>query len=444
MGTFKLSWYGTVRWVRNGMIAVNCAMVLLICSVNLLATRYVIASGRSMEFLEKLGHVPFNPQITMITAVVCMGFLVYLLLSRDITVVQKLPESMLGAIVETALGFALCIMMNMSYSGILMLVFCDSIFHFRQSRKTTWLLALQVVLFLAANQRFVSMFIPLPDPDVYFQAFGNGASVALLLSKRMLDTLNTILCIAYLAVYIAWQVQEKEDLAEEAQMLSQVNSQLRSYAAVTEKIGEDKERKRLAREIHDTLGHALTGIAAGVDACYAMIDKSPQAAKSQLSLVSKVVRQGITDVRSSLNKLRPGALEQQGFKGALQRMTEEFASVADLEITLDFQADGCDFDVAKEDVLFRMIQECVTNSMRHGAAKRIDISLFEREGLLHVIVRDNGKGCEVVKPGYGLLQMQERITTIHGHVDFTGEDGFTVHAVVPLLEGENRENARQV
>ena len=71
------------------------------------------------------------------------------------------------------------------------------------------------------------------------------------------------------------------------------------------KIGENNERKRLAREIHDTLGHALTGIAAGVDACIAMIDQNPKATKAQLQVISKVVRQGIKDVRNSLNKLRP-------------------------------------------------------------------------------------------------------------------------------------------
>ena len=96
---------------------------------------------------------------------------------------------------------------------------------------------------------------------------------------------------------------------------------------MSEKIAEDKERKRLAREIHDTLGHALTGIAAGVDACIAMIDINPEATKKQLMVISKVVRQGIVDVRNSLNKLRPGALEQHGFKGAIENMIEDMDKI---------------------------------------------------------------------------------------------------------------------
>ena len=101
--------------------------------------------------------------------------------------------------------------------------------------------------------------------------------------------------------------------------LKEMNIQLQDYAEMQEKMGETKERNRIAREIHDTLGHALTGIAAGVDACIAMIDQNPTATKQQLQVISKVVRQGITDVRNSLNKLRPGALEEHGFKEALER-----------------------------------------------------------------------------------------------------------------------------
>ena len=219
-------------------------------------------------------------------------------------------------------------------------------------------------------------------------------------------------------------------------MINQVNHELQNYAAITEKIGENNERKRLAREIHDTLGHALTGIAAGVDACIVMIDKSPQATKKQLELVSRVVRQGINDVRSSLEKLRPGALEEKGLKGALQKMVEEFTSVSDIEIKLDFEADNVDFDVVKEDVLFRLIQESITNSTRHGSADYIHIHLYTNNNQLLVDIEDNGIGCEEIKPGYGLLQMQERIASIHGSITYDGLCGFSTHVIIPIMKGE--------
>lgn len=137
--------------------------------------------------------------------------------------------------------------------------------------------------------------------------------------KNLLEMINLLIFVAYLSLYINHQTKENENIAQELNMINQVNRELKNYAAITERIGENNERKRLAREIHDTLGHALTGIAAGVDATLIIIDKSPDLAKKQLHLVSQVVREGISDVRNSLNKLRPGALEQSGLKGALQR-----------------------------------------------------------------------------------------------------------------------------
>ncbi|WP_283651319.1 sensor histidine kinase [Ileibacterium valens] len=96
--------------------------------------------------------------------------------------------------------------------------------------------------------------------------------------------------------------------------------------------------------------------------------------KKQLHLVSQVVREGISDVRNSLNKLRPGALEQAGLKGALQKMITEFIGLSDdLQIDLNYEVENIDFEVAKEDALFRVVQESITNSIRHGAANHIQI-----------------------------------------------------------------------
>ena len=184
-----------------------------------------------------------------------------------------------------------------------------------------------------------------------------------MMSKSCLETLNMILFIAFMIVYLVDEIQKNQHISQELDMVHQVNKELENYAAITEKIGENNERKRLAREIHDTLGHALTGIAAGVDACIAMIDQNPKATKAQLQVISKVVRQGIKDVRNSLNKLRPGALEKHSLKEAIERMIGEFSSVSDLTIALEYELENIDLEKTKEDILFRIIQESITNCL---------------------------------------------------------------------------------
>lgn len=241
----------------------------------------------------------------------------------------------------------------------------------------------------------------------------------------------------FLIVYIANQIKENENIAKELSMINEVNKQLKNYAAVTEKIGENNERKRLAREIHDTLGHALTGIAAGVDACIAMIDIDPALTKQQLIVVAKVVREGIGDVRRSLNKLRPGALEEHTLKEAVQKMIQEFSDVSDVKIDFDYQLEKIDFENTKEDIIFRIVQESITNALRHGHANVIEIKIYQENSNLIIYIKDNGLGCKEVKKGYGLKQMQERIAILNGTLKYDGNDGFTVEVVIPMKEGEN-------
>ena len=114
---------------------------------------------------------------------------------------------------------------------------------------------------------------------------------------------------------------------------------LKSYIEVAEENAEIRERKRISREIHDTLGHALTGISAGIDAVLVLVDMD-KSAKKQLHNLSEIVRQGIVDVRRSLNKMRLGALEELTLKASLQALIKPYTKIANLTIELDYQWGG--------------------------------------------------------------------------------------------------------
>ena len=92
---------------------------------------------------------------------------------------------------------------------------------------------------------------------------------------------------------------------------------------MTERMAQTRERNRLAREIHDTLGHTLTGIVTGLDACMALVDVSPEQTRKQLSLLSKVGREGIRDIRRSVNELRPDSLERLSLEVAIRKMVTD-------------------------------------------------------------------------------------------------------------------------
>ena len=206
--------------------------------------------------------------------------------------------------------------------------------------------------------------------------------------------------------------------------------------SIDEKIAEDRERKRIAREIHDTLGHALTGISAGIDAVQVLIDVDTKVAKKQLQSVSAVVRNGIQDVRRSLDKLRPGALEKGSLREALLKMIEDYEILSKMQVELVYEWDQVDLDTAKEDIIIRIIQESITNSLRHGHANHVRIRMTKSNKYYVIEIKEDGIGSEKIQFGYGLTQMRERLGIIGGRVTFSGKKGFETQVLIPKRRGE--------
>lgn len=426
----------SLKRIRTFMMSWNFFVITCYAMIFMFSTNYIIANKLSRDFLSSLNYIPENPGLIFFETLILFSCVIVLMDFFDHRVKEYPFENLLFLSIETILGFFIMKSLYFSYNGIIYLIFCDALFRFKENKYVKWLTIPLSLLLIISNYDFFSTLFPLVNADAYFEVYTSTTRGLLQVGINFLDIINLLFFILFLMIYIANEVQENERMTQELIMVHQVNHELENYAAVSEKIAEDKERKRLAREIHDTLGHALTGIAAGVDACIAMIDINPEATKKQLMVISKVVRQGIVDVRNSLNKLRPGALEQHGFKGAIENMIEEFTSVSDLTISLDYRLDKVDFENTKEDILFRVIQESVTNAVRHGDATHIDISLYIEDNSLYLKIQDNGQGCEEIHYGFGLKQMKERLGMINGKVAYDGHHGFLTIVTIPLQEGE--------
>lgn len=217
--------------------------------------------------------------------------------------------------------------------------------------------------------------------------------------------------------------------------LKYVNMQLSEYAKESEKMAKTKERNRLAREIHDTLGHSLTGIITGIEACTTLMDVAPEAAKEQLKAIAEVARQGITDVRRSVKALRPDALEKSDLSNALVTLISEMRSATSAEIEYSFETSLNCFNEDEEDIIYRIVQECITNSIRHGKAGKIYIYISREFNLLKILIKDNGTGCAEINKGFGLHHMEERLDMLHGSLNYNGNDGFIVEAKIPIRWG---------
>ena len=431
----------SIFYSKIALMVINLVAIVYNASIYLFATNYVAAKGFSHSLLERLDAIPGSPSLIFWVSISLYACLLLVMYYRErhpnqLSVYDKVT------IIEILLMLVIFSVLHSSYNGLILLVFADIFYgskEFNSSKdKKYWFsfIILSFGMLLLSNYDLMSLFIKLPSLDTYIRFYPESVRLLLLFGKNFLYSLNIVVFMISLLFYILSAITERHRIEEELRMASQANRELNSYLALSEKIAEDRERKRIAREIHDTLGHALTGISAGIDAVKVLVDIDTNRAKEQLNNVSVVVRDGIRDVRGSLNKMRPGALENNTLKEALIKIIREYEAISNLEIHLRYEWDNIDLDIAKEDIVFRVIQESITNSVRHGHAKTIWIELLEEESYV-MTIQDDGIGFDELHYGYGLKQMQERLMIIGGSVCFENRDGFYTHIEIPKIGGRH-------
>ena len=431
----------SIFYSKIALMVINLVAIVYNASIYLFATNYVAAKGFSHSLLERLDAIPGSPSLIFWVSISLYACLLLVMYYRErhpnqLSVYDK------ATIIEILLMLVIFSVLHSSYNGLILLVFADIFYgskEFNASKdKKYWFsfIILSFGMLLLSNYDLMSLFIKLPSLDTYIRFYPESVRLLLLFGKNFLYSLNIVVFMISLLFYILSAITERHRIEEELRMASQANRELNSYLALSEKIAEDRERKRIAREIHDTLGHALTGISAGIDAVKVLVDIDTNRAKEQLNNVSVVVRDGIRDVRGSLNKMRPGALENNTLKEALIKIIREYEAISNLEIHLCYEWDNIDLDIAKEDIVFRVIQESITNSVRHGHAKTIWIELLEEESYV-MTIQDDGVGFDELHYGYGLKQMQERLMIIGGSVHFENRDGFYTHIEIPKIGGRH-------
>lgn len=424
------------------LVFINVLAVLFTVSVYLFATRYIVEQGLSHQLLEKLEVIPNSPATVYWYSLISFGLLLVIINWRHRLLASKTEYKDWLAVAEIILLITSISAMQFSYNGLILLVFSDIFYSYtdfytmKSQRYWTAFIVISFSVLLISNFDLLSIIIPLPSINTYISFIPSQYQFMLLFIKNGLTTINMVVFILSLVMFIMYSVSENHKIEEELRMADRANNHLEDYIALAEKMAEDRERKRIAREIHDTLGHALTGISAGIDAVLVLLDLDKEHAKKQLLSVSNVVRDGIQDVRRSLEKLRPGALERVGLEEALLKMIADYGNLSKMLISLDYHWENVDLDTAKEDLVFRLIQESVTNSLRHGHADHVEIGMYSQDKDYIITINDDGIGCKEIVYGYGLTQMQERLAVIGGRVQFDSANGFQTTVFIPKRKGE--------
>jgi signal transduction histidine kinase len=227
--------------------------------------------------------------------------------------------------------------------------------------------------------------------------------------------------------------------------LDKVNKSLRDLSARLLQL-QDDERRRIARELHDSVGQLLAGLTMNLSAVRADIDRLNKTAAA-LTDSEAIVQEMTKEVRTISHLLHPPLLDEAGLSSALRWYTEGFVQRSKIKVDLDLPADFGRFSPELETAIFRIVQECLTNVHRHSGSPIAKIRLRRLDGQVLVEVEDKGKGIPREKreamasagtPGVGIRGMRERIRQLGGALEITSSGGGTlISARLPASENSS-------
>jgi signal transduction histidine kinase len=207
------------------------------------------------------------------------------------------------------------------------------------------------------------------------------------------------------------------------------NRQLEAYAAQVETLAAIEERNRLAREMHDTIGHRLTAAAVQLEGAERLAARQPERAVALIGAGRQQVRDALHDLRLTVGRLREPVEVELSLPQALRRLAASFQEATGLVVHLELPETTCEMTSAQRLALYRTAQEGLTNIQRHAAARQAWLRLECSADRIALQVSDDGRGLAAqswqpcVTGGFGLRGLQERAAQLDGAVTLTDRPG---------------------
>lgn len=203
---------------------------------------------------------------------------------------------------------------------------------------------------------------------------------------------------------------------------------------------QENERSRIARDLHDSVVQVLTNMIHKCEMCSKIIDVDSIRAKLELEIMSKNLRDSISEMRNIIYDLRPMSFDDLGLNTTLEGLVNDIKSRTSMEIGFVIEGEKKELSSIVQLTIFRIIQECTNNSLKHSKGKRIDILLKYEDKNIYLKVSDDGvgMGCENVDnsklTGFGLDMMKERVELLNGNIDISTEEekGTTIQVNIPV------------
>ncbi len=247
------------------------------------------------------------------------------------------------------------------------------------------------------------------------------ASILSMAGNSLIDNYTAISMMVLVGILTLTLVSEQKARLEAERLSNEV-----------ENLATELERTRIAQEIHDSLGHTLTTLNIQLEVARKFADRDHQRSTDALELAKQLASQSLTDVRTAIQSIRHPDFD---LKEAVNSLAKQLRQTETLEVNIEINVpDSINATAAYQ--LFRIIQECLTNVMKHAEASLVTVLLTHDNKRMELSVSDNGKGIssQGKSQGFGIRGMQERVESMHGTVEIQSQpgQGTSLQVIIPL------------
>ena len=237
-----------------------------------------------------------------------------------------------------------------------------------------------------------------------------------------------------------------QELAQTNTELAIAHQKLAETAAQEQEIAVLRERTRLAREMHDTLGHALVLVTVKLEVAQRLRERDPERCERELEAAQQIVRDSMNNLRTSIANLRSPALEHEPVYRALSNVAHEIARRTGIHVVYDIAPDIDRLPEQVEETLWKVGQEALINIEKHARAKTLTLHLSRHDAQVLMRIEDDGvgipdslytcTGCKSPEGHYGLSGMRERVESFGGSIQIQAgqERGTVIEVALPLIE----------
>jgi signal transduction histidine kinase len=267
-----------------------------------------------------------------------------------------------------------------------------------------WAIAgLSFLLFLIHKIQYMQGMMPLLDLHGQHQFWMQQ------LSEMMLFSVSLFLILRFVSTWLSERFMREQLVA--------AHGQLQQYALQVEDLATVQERNRIARDIHDSLGHALTALNVQLQTVLKLWDVDPNGAKSFLTKAQRLGEIAIKEVRQSVRALRIEVRQEEPLEKAITSLTEDFRQSTGIVVVTKIQIEMVlSPQIVK--AIHRIVQEALTNICKHAQATTVEIGLSTTATNVYLSITDDGSGflTDAIPQGFGLQGMKERVAALGGNL----------------------------